>query len=120
MILVAEDDEMVRDLTVQILEKAGYKLLVACDGREAIDLYEAHADEITLSLLDVIMPKESGRAVHDRIKEIVPDARVLFCSAYGMDTLESDSLPEGSWELLTKPYGPAELLHKVRTLIEGE
>ncbi len=120
MILVAEDDEMVRDLTVQILEKAGYKLLVARDGREAIGLYEAHADEVTLSLLDVIMPKESGRAVHDRIKEITPGARVLFCSAYGMDTLESDSLPEGSWELLTKPYGPAELLHKVRTLIEEE
>ncbi|HEO71305.1 MAG TPA: PAS domain-containing sensor histidine kinase, partial [Candidatus Hydrogenedentes bacterium] len=82
-ILVAEDDPLVRNLTARILQDAGYTVLRARSGEEAVRLFEAHADEVALLLLDVVMPKLSGVAAFDRIRAIRPDANVLFTSGYG-------------------------------------
>ena len=113
-ILVAEDEELVRTLTVRVLEGAGYRVLVACDGNEAIELFERHSEEISLSVLDVVMPGKSGRAVFDYIKAIKPEAAVLFITGYSSEILRSESVLEEECEVLRKPYSTMDLLRKVR------
>ena len=116
-ILVAEDDPVVRDLTMQILERAGYRLIVAKDGAEASDLFVRHAQEIDLVILDVIMPKKSGREVHDIVKEFRPELPVLFHSGYSYDVIGKEHLPEDVYHLIQKPYLPRDLLHQIRLLL---
>ena len=119
-ILVAEDDAVVRNLTVQVLGRAGYRLLVAKDGAEAIDLFLRHAREVSLAILDVIMPRKGGREVYDAIRARRPDVPVLFHSGYNDEAIGKDKLPLDGYHLIQKPYRPQELLHQVRMLIQEE
>lgn len=116
-LLLAEDDADVRNLTKTILTEAGYKVLEATDGDEALKVFSEHKDTIQLVLLDVIMPKKNGKEVHNRIKRIHPDAKVLFMSGYAPDIIFKDAHEEGL-NLITKPSTPHELLRKIRELID--
>ena len=116
-ILLAEDDEFVRNLAVQILQRAGYKALVALDGEEAVALFRAHASEIDLCILDVVMPKMSGRAAYEEIAQIVPEMKVMFSTGYSHDALEMDALPKQAQHLLPKPYRPHEMLAYIKQLL---
>ncbi len=119
-ILLAEDDEMVRELTEVFLERAGYTVLTAADGEEAWHLFEEHASEIDLALLDVMMPKLGGGAVFERIRAARPDVRVLFASGYSMDAIHTNFVLDKGFALIQKPCQRDDLLRKVReTLDEG-
>ncbi|MCD4700566.1 MAG: response regulator, partial [Candidatus Aegiribacteria sp.] len=117
-ILVAEDDDMVRRLTVQTLERAGYTVLDARNGKEAVRLFETHADEIALAVLDVVMPGLSGKQVHDRIKEIRPDVRVLFSSGYSSSAIHTRFVLDKGLQLIQKPYSPDDLIRRVREVLD--
>ncbi|NQT87636.1 response regulator [bacterium] len=116
-IFFAEDDKLVRHLMIRVLERAGYRLIVAKDGEEAIQLLHERGGEIDLAILDVVMPKRSGKDVHDAIKAMDARIPVLFSSGYSYRNLGPDRLPEGS-RLIAKPYKPAELLLAIRDMIE--
>ncbi len=118
-ILLAEDEGLVRNMVAQVLRKAGYNVVTVKDGAEAIELFETKGDSIDLFLLDVIMPKKSGRAVFDLVKAARPDALVLFSSGYSHNALGASSLPEEGYELIPKPHSPNDLLRKVRDLLDG-
>ena len=118
-ILVAEDEEAVRDVVVRILGKAGYTVLTASDGEEAVAVFESESERIDLILLDVIMPKLNGRAVHVRIKALEPDTPVLFSSGYSSKLIDADFFLAERVELIQKPYSPDDLLRKVRELLDG-
>ena len=81
-ILVAEDERVVRDLTARILEESGYRILRAKNSSETVAMFEAHKDEISLVLLDLIMPGEGGVKVFEKLVVANPNIRVLFCSGY--------------------------------------
>ncbi|MBN1344993.1 MAG: PAS domain S-box protein [Phycisphaerae bacterium] len=117
-ILVAEDDELVRDLTIRVLGGAGYTVIAARDGQEALDLFSQYRARINLALLDVVMPKKSGRVVYDTISETHPNLPVIFSSGYSYNVLETGSLPEEGYDLIQKPYNPKDLLHRVREALE--
>ncbi len=117
-ILLAEDDESVRDLVVQVLEQAGYRVLVAPDGEEALRLFRQQGETVDLVLLDTVMPKKGGRAVYDVIKSQRPHLPVLFSTGYGYNILKNGHLPKEGIQLLRKPYSPNELLGKVREMLE--
>ena len=117
-ILLAEDDDMVRRLTLSILERAGYAVLVARDGNQAIEAFEKYADQIDLVLVDVVMPGQSGRAVHDAVRRLRPDTPVLFASGYSYDELETGGLDPNTVEVIAKPYRSADLLRRLRTLLD--
>jgi PAS domain S-box-containing protein len=117
-ILLAEDEAVVRELALRILEKAGYHVLVAHDGHQAIDLFHQHADRIDLALLDVVMPHKSGRAVCEEIRALKPNLAVLFSSGYGRAHLGADFEPQEGTELIHKPFEPNELLAKVREVMK--
>ena len=119
-ILLAEDDEMVRSLTRAILERAGYTVLPAGDGEEALAVFEQHRDEIDLLLLDVMMPKLGGRATYDRIREKCPGVRALFASGYSMNAVHTDFVLDEGLALIQKPAQRDDLLRKVREVLERE
>ncbi len=118
MILIAEDDDSVRILTEQMLERAGYSVLSAEDGEEAVRLFKAHAGEISLALLDVVMPGLGGKQVHDRIKMIKPGVLVLFSSGYSHNAIHTSFVLDEGLQLIQKPYGPDDLLRRVRKVLD--
>lgn len=118
-ILLAEDDESVRRLAAKVLEKAGYRVLIAHDGEEALRLFEQQMEAIDLVLLDAVMPKKSGRAVYDAIKTRQPQMPILFSTGYSRSVLKTGHLPEEEGlQLIRKPYSPSELLHKMKEMLE--
>jgi two-component system, cell cycle sensor histidine kinase and response regulator CckA len=119
-ILLAEDDEMVRQLTESILERAGYTVLTANNGEEALAVFEEHADAIDLLLLDVVMPQLGGRAVHERIHRQHPEVRALFASGYSMSAVHTNFVLEEGLNLIQKPAQRDDLLRKVREVLEAD
>jgi two-component system NtrC family sensor kinase len=117
-ILVVEDEEAVRQVASSVLQRFGYHVLTACDGKEGVEQFTAHRDEIKLVLMDVIMPTMNGREAVDRIREIRPDCRVLYTSGYTADIIQERSKLGSGEEIVQKPVPPLELLRKVRTMLD--
>lgn len=118
-ILLAEDDERGRHLAECILEEAGYKVIAAADGEEALRLYIEHRQTIDLLLLDVVMPKKSGRAVMEEIHAERPDMPCLFCSGYSENAVHTNFVLEKGLHFLQKPYRREDLLRAVRQILDG-
>ncbi len=113
-ILIAEDDEPLRFLTEEILKMAGYRVLAAVDGEDALRMYQDHAQEVDLLLLDVIMPKMGGRFVYDEIRAVHPDIRCLFMSGYSEDAVHTNFVLEQGLKLIQKPFKSLDLLSMLR------
>ncbi len=116
-ILLAEDDPAVRAIAVRILAANGFEVVVAADGEEAIALAERHAARLRLAILDVLMPKRTGREVHDFLRQRLPALPVLFCSGYTAEMLPPGAMPVAGVALLNKPYPAQELLATVHRLL---
>jgi CheY-like chemotaxis protein len=110
-VLLVDDEEMIRVLGRSVLEDAGYRVLEASDGAEAVDLFRERHAGIDLVVLDLTMPRMSGQEACRRMAEIRADARVLLSSGYSADDLPDVA---GAVGLLAKPYRPAELTAAVR------
>ncbi len=119
-ILLAEDEEAVRALVRRILEKNGYKVLVARDGSEAIRLAEAHAGAIDLFLTDVIMPGMGGVELTSRIHEHCPDTPVLYMSGYNDEDIARRGGLSEHYRLLQKPFTAVALAFAVRAAVEAK
>ncbi|HXW69649.1 MAG TPA: PAS domain S-box protein, partial [Dissulfurispiraceae bacterium] len=117
-ILIAEDNEDVRIVTRQVLEVAGYSVIEALDGEDAIGKFVKDKDNIHLVILDVIMPKKSGREVFDEIRKFKPYVRVLFSSGYTADVISRKSIMEDGMDFISKPAHPGKLLRKVREILD--
>jgi len=115
-LLVAEDHDDVRGLVRSILEGAGYRVLLARDGEEAVRLHQAHAQEIALCLFDAVMPRLGGREALEEIRAQRPDRRALLMSGYVPD--RSGATTSGDVPVLTKPVVPRELLRRVREALD--
>lgn len=118
-ILLAEDEEQVRTQTTLVLESAGYTVMSAVNGKEAIRLYDEHAEEISLLVLDAVMPKLDGRAVYDYVRQTRPDVHCLFSTGYSQDSLKEIDFSKSPPYLLQKPYHPQELLTLVRSILDS-
>ena len=118
LILVAEDEPAVRELVEGILTRFGYRVLLAGDGEEAVAKFNLYRDEIGLVLLDMIMPKLSGKAAYDEICRLKPGTRVLFTSGYTADVIKSKGELGPDTELIMKPVHPLLLLRKVREQLD--
>jgi signal transduction histidine kinase len=114
-VLVAEDESAVRELVRVALTRAGFRVLAARDGDEALRRAAAHDGRIDLLLSDVVMPGLSGPEVAHRLIEVRPDTRVLFMSGYASDVMADEGDPGG--DLLSKPFTPDELVVRVRAAL---
>ena len=117
-ILLAEDDEQVRVLTSSLLEKFGYTVITAHDGKDALVQFHAHSDAIQLVLLDVIMPGKNGREVCEEMRKSAPGLKALFTSGYAADIFQLGEFDESDFAFISKPALPAELLRKIRQLLD--
>ena len=118
-LLLAEDDPDVRLLTATVLKDFGYRVIEAVDGKDALEQYRLHAKEIDLLILDVIMPKLSGKEVHDAVRAQDPGAKILLISGYTADFINRKGTFGEGVPVVAKPISPFELLKKVRSLLDG-
>lgn len=116
-ILIAEDEPSVRALATRVLERAGYKVISAVDGVEAVDKFASSADQIGLVLTDVLMPRMGGREAYERIATIRPGVPVLFASGYSANALQPGYMVPEGMQMIQKPYSPDDLLSKIRELL---
>ena len=117
LVLVVDDEESVRTLTMRMLESFQFHVITACDGRDGLDKFHAHADAITAVLLDVTMPTMSGLQVLERIRGVRPDVPVILMSGY-MREGELRTL-NGATDFLQKPFKLEDLLEKLRKLLDA-
>ena len=118
-VLVVEDDDGLLALTKRVLEEAGYVVLEARAGAEAVEKCGRHRGPIHLVLTDVVMPQMSGPALAERIEAIHPEAKVLYMSGYTDEAIETSGTPNGVVRFLQKPFTTASLLQAVRAAIES-
>ncbi|MBI4854108.1 MAG: GAF domain-containing protein [Acidobacteria bacterium] len=118
-ILVAEDEDIMRELLVEMLDSGGYQVISAENGKEALDIYNQRFKQIDLVILDIDMPELNGKDAFRRFKEINPDVKVLLSSGYNQDNSSEEILNEGVLGFLQKPYGVNDLLDKIRNVMDS-
>ncbi|MFT7580070.1 MAG: PAS domain S-box-containing protein [Myxococcota bacterium] len=118
-ILLTDDDELVRNMAARILRGAGYTVLPARDGIEALQIYENQGHFIDLVILDLMMPRMGGRAAHAAMAEIDPDAHFLFVSGYTMSAQDTDFVQDRRRRFLAKPFNTGQLLREIRKALDG-
>ena len=119
LVLVVEDEPDLRELTRRILDRGGYRVLVASSGAEAIEAARSAGQRLDMLLTDVVMPGMQGREVAERIGEMQPGIPVLFMSGYTGGILDYQGALESGVSLIEKPFSSAALLAKVRELTGG-
>ena len=117
-ILLIDDEAMIRNLGQVILERYGYTVLIADDGKQGWDRFLKEGKRIDLVILDLSMPQLSGREVMERIRKKDPDAKVIVSSGYSeeMDNQSIKSLEPAAY--VSKPYRPDDLARTVRRVLD--
>jgi CheY-like chemotaxis protein len=117
-VLIAEDDKTVRDLTRHILEGAGYRVVEAADGEEAVQKFNDKMNRIDLLVFDIIMPRKNGKEAYLEIQKICPDIKALFMSGYTADAAYRKGVLEAGLDFVMKPLNPSNFLNKVRKILD--
>lgn len=118
-VLIVEDDTAVRALMSHVLRDAGYRVLEAGRGEDAIALCRTHPDPIDLLLSDVVMPGLGGRLLAERLLTLQPEMRVLFLSGYTDDAIVRHGVLHDQVNFLQKPFSPLTLLQTIRAVIDS-
>lgn len=113
-ILLAEDQDGLRDTAQEMLEGLGYRVLAASDGTKALELFKENADRIDLIVMDVVMPSLSGPEAYLEMSTLRPGIRVIFTTGYTPKAKALISMVEKGAAVLHKPYSLASLSQRVR------
>ncbi|HTP13718.1 MAG TPA: response regulator [Bacteroidota bacterium] len=118
-ILVIEDEELLLDLLKEMLEGEGFRVLTAADGPQAVDIYRAEKEKVSLVLSDMGLPSMGGWEVLRQLKTISPTVKVILSSGF-MDTkVRQDMLTAGAQDFIQKPYMPEKVIEKIQEVILG-
>lgn len=118
-ILVVEDEDQVRTLVVRLLERRGYRVLQAENGRTALSLAREHLDELALVVTDLVMPEMGGAALLRELRELRTPLPALCMTGYTQDEVISvDGLSDVA--LVEKPFTPATFLERVASLMSSQ
>lgn len=118
-ILLIDDEEIILRTTERLLSKMNYKTLSAQDGMEAIEIYRKHKDEISVVLLDFLMPKVDAWDVYGMLKEINPDVKVIIASGYSRENTLDTFKSAGIKDFIQKPFLLMDLCRSIRAVIES-
>lgn len=117
-ILLCEDDKMVREVIEAVLVAMGYNVLVAKSGDEALVLAKESKTPIQLLITDLVMPEMTGLELEQRLRENLARVKVLLITGYSEEAIANPGAFNHTRQLLQKPFSPADLFEKVRTMIE--
>ncbi len=117
-LLLVDDEEFVRDLGARILSRVGYKVLTATNGKEALDLFQREHTQISLVILDLIMPEMGGKECLRELRKIDPNVKVLIASGLSADSSLTESSGLGARGFVSKPFKMKELLRQVRKVLD--
>lgn len=116
-LLIAEDDEAILKMSCRILESAGFKVLTAADGQEALTVFRRHQNEIRLVLLDMTMPRLDGEACLLELRRLNPTVKVIMTSGHNEQEVINRFTGKGLTGFIQKPYTLKELLPKIREVL---
>ena len=116
-VLLAEDDDEVRILMRTVLEDAGYKVIEAVDGEDAIQKFRKN-DNIAIVVSDIIMPKKNGKEMYLEIKKFRPEVKAIFTSGYTADIIHEKGFLDIGLNIVLKPIATAEFLQKIREVLD--
>ena len=116
LILVADDDSDIRSLLRILLEKDGYRVLEAANGQEAVTAAESHATELSLIILDILMPEVNGFDAAKQLRDLT-DVPILFLTACSSDTDKTRAYGSGGDDYIVKPFHAIDLRLKIQALI---
>jgi CheY-like chemotaxis protein len=117
-ILLAEDDPSIRQLADLILRKFGYEVILAEDGVDAVEKFNADKENIAIIVMDMIMPRKGGKEAYEEIRKVRPDVKILFMSGYSPSLLQNKGILDSGEEVLIKPIHPLDLVRKVRFILD--
>ena len=118
-ILVAEDEEMLRELAHDVLRDLGYQVMLAKDGAEAVEIYASNCEQIDLVLLDVVMPRMSGHEAYKRISALAAGVPSIFMTGYSTEIAQSMFFKNTGAILIQKPYSVEVLGRKIREVLDA-
>jgi two-component system, cell cycle sensor histidine kinase and response regulator CckA len=118
-ILVAEDNPDVRNLVVNVLTTAGYRVIEAVDGNDAVQKFTDSAADIDMLLVDVVMPKLSGTEAVDGMRALKPDVKVLYISGYTDEVIDKKGISDTTVNFISKPLSGTVLLMKIRSIFDS-
>ena len=119
-IMLVDDEEILRNVGRDLLEDLGYTVYLAEDGADALAVFAQHRKEISLVILDIIMPKMGGKEAFLQFREQAPELKVLFCSGFSSEGTSDELLKLGACGFIHKPYNRSELSRAVAEAIEGK
>ena len=117
-ILLVDDEPLLRDIVVRQLVGANYRVIKASNGNEALNLYKEHREQISLVILDLLMPRMSGKQCLEALRKLDPKVRVLIASGALNSEIEGDLKEIGARGLIAKPFDTPQLLEKIRKIID--
>jgi two-component system cell cycle sensor histidine kinase/response regulator CckA len=118
-ILVVEDEEALLRVAERILGAAGYRVLLAANGDQALQMSANHAGPIDLLLTDVVMPRMNGRVLAEKLVQVRPDMKVIFMSGYTDNAIVHHGVLDAGTHFINKPIGAAELTRRIREVLDG-
>ena len=119
-ILIVEDEESIRGITSRILGEAGYTVLVAASGNEALAVCNAHNAKIHLLLTDVVMPEMGGRALAEHVVALRPGIKMLYMSGYTDEAIAHHGTLAPGTHFIAKPFSATILTRKVREVLDSD
>ena len=117
-ILLVDDEDMIWDVLSDMLQELGYQVILAGDGKEAVEIYSGNPGMIDLVILDMLMPNMGGQETFFMLKELNPDVKVLASSGYVSQEEIQDVMDAGASGFLRKPYHMADLARKIKEIFE--
>jgi PAS domain S-box-containing protein len=116
-VLVVDDEELIRETTLQILSKYGFEVLTAKDGREAIEIYKENMNHIDIILLDMIMPEIGGKETFKELRNINSNVKVILSSGFSAEGEARETINLGVNGFIQKPFRVNELLKKIGEIL---
>ena len=119
MILLVDDDEIVRKFVLHVLQASGYAVIEASNGPEALRIANEHTGPINLLLTDIKMPKMNGRELAERLMPLRPGVKVLYISGHTDSATVNEMALQRGANFLQKPFTPDRLTTKVRKVLDS-
>ena len=117
-VFVIDDEEIIRDMTTDMLTDMGYNVLTAEDGLAALTTFERAHQDIDVVLLDMILPGMTGEEIFGRLQQIKPEIKVIFSSGFSIEEVPQELFVDDTTDFIEKPYRIGDLLDKISGILE--